>query len=112
MTSEFDTTVELNDGREIDVTVAYSYSPGTPDVMYLSNGDPGYPGDGAEAEVLGVFACADEKRQHELSSQLSLKIIESLNEQIAERAEEAECDAYERAMEDKADAAREREWDL
>ena len=26
------------------------YSPGTPDVMYLPNGDPGYPGDPPEVE--------------------------------------------------------------
>lgn len=38
--------------REVEVT--YKYSPGTPDVMYLPNGDPGYPGDPAELEILDV----------------------------------------------------------
>ena len=39
---------------EKEVEVKYQYSPGTPDVMYLPNGDPGYPGDPAELEILDV----------------------------------------------------------
>jgi hypothetical protein len=31
--------------------VKYTYSPGTPDVMYLPNGDPGYPGDPPECVI-------------------------------------------------------------
>jgi hypothetical protein len=30
------------------------YSPSTPDVMYLPNGDPGYPGDPEEFEITKV----------------------------------------------------------
>lgn len=34
--------------------VTFDYSPGTPDVMYLPNGDPGYPGDPEEFEVTKI----------------------------------------------------------
>jgi hypothetical protein len=34
----------------LELEVEYSYSPGTPDVHYLPNGDPGYPGDPPEVE--------------------------------------------------------------
>jgi hypothetical protein len=42
---------------EDDVSCAFlvRYSPGTDDVMYMTNGDPGYPGDPAECEVLGCY---------------------------------------------------------
>lgn len=38
-------------GIELDVVVEGTYTPATPDVMYLPNGDPGYPGDPAELEI-------------------------------------------------------------
>ncbi len=47
-------TIPIGTGKqmgEADVVVEYSYSPGTPDVMYLKNGDPGYPGDPPELEI-------------------------------------------------------------
>jgi hypothetical protein len=34
--------------------VEYDYSPATADVMYLPNGDPGYPGDPEEFYITGV----------------------------------------------------------
>jgi len=36
---------------EVSFLVSYSYSPGRPAVMYLRNGDPGYPADPAEIEI-------------------------------------------------------------
>lgn len=47
-------TIDLGVLGEQKVTVAYNYTPGTPDVMYLPNGDPGHPGDPAKFEVLEV----------------------------------------------------------
>lgn len=38
-------------GTEVSFLVTYSYSPGRPAVMYLRNGDPGYPEDPPEIEV-------------------------------------------------------------
>ena len=42
--------------REIEVggqqlRVTFDFTPGTPDVMYLDNGDPGYPGDPEELQI-------------------------------------------------------------
>jgi len=47
-------TLDLGALGEQDVTFAVIYSPATPDVRYLSNGDPGYPGDPAELEVISA----------------------------------------------------------
>ena len=44
-------TIEIG-GQEL--RCEFDYSPGTPDVMYLANGDPGYPGDAAEFVVTKV----------------------------------------------------------
>ena len=37
---------------EVIVAVNYNYSPGRPAVMYLRNGDPGYPADPPEIEAM------------------------------------------------------------
>src|SRR5689334_1290896 len=42
------------DGKEYDACCTANYWGGSPDVMYLSNGDPGYPGDPPEAEITSV----------------------------------------------------------
>jgi hypothetical protein len=104
----FETVVEL-DGKEVEVTAEYSYSPGSPGKTY---GPPEncYPPEGAEAEVEIVYL-TDDKTKTDIMPRLSTEIIESLFEQACEEGEEGDADAYERAMEDKADAAREREWD-
>ena len=47
-------TVDCGMLGENDIVFDVKYTPGTPDVMYLSNGDPGYPGDPAELEVLSA----------------------------------------------------------
>ena len=39
---------------DVEFEVEFSYIPGTPDVLYLPNGDPGYPGDPAELELISV----------------------------------------------------------
>lgn len=35
--------------------ITVNISPATPDVMYLANGDPGYPGDPGEVEILRIM---------------------------------------------------------
>lgn len=40
---------------DLRLKVTFDYNPGTPDVMYLSNGDPGYPGDPPELNIESVF---------------------------------------------------------
>ena len=47
-------TLDLGVLGERDVDFAVRYAPATRDVMYLPNGDPGYPGDPAELEILSA----------------------------------------------------------
>ena len=42
--------------------VEYDYSPATPDVMYLRNGDPGYPGEPEEFYITKVELLITPKR--------------------------------------------------
>jgi hypothetical protein len=107
-TKSFETTVEL-EGNEVEVTVEYSYSPGTPGKFY---GPPEncYPDEPAECEVEVIYLTAD-KAKTDIMPKLSTETIEQVFEQACGTGEESMNDDYERAMEDKADAAREREWD-
>jgi hypothetical protein len=34
-----------------EAEVSFTYSPGTPDVWYMPNGDPGYPGEPPEVDI-------------------------------------------------------------
>ena len=105
---EFTTTIELKNETEVDVIVEYNYSPSTPDVFYLSNGDPGYPGDPEEAEILSIRL--DEKNGRVISEEeISEKTFESLVEKACEAARDANEAAYEDAMDSRADMERERE---
>lgn len=47
---------------EVELTCDYDYSPSTPDVMYLPNGDPGYPGDPEEFTVNSAIGEIDGQR--------------------------------------------------
>lgn len=47
-------TLDLGVLGERDVDFAVRYAPATRDVMYLPNGDPGYPGDPAELDILSA----------------------------------------------------------
>ena len=40
--------------NEVKIGVTYDYYPASPDVWYLSNGDPGYPGSPAEVEIESI----------------------------------------------------------
>jgi hypothetical protein len=48
--------VTLPDSEDRSVEIIASYSPPTPDVFYLRNGDPGHPGDPEEIEVISARA--------------------------------------------------------
>ena len=41
--------------EEIDLSLEFDYSPGRAAVMYLRNGDPGYPEEPAECELLHAY---------------------------------------------------------
>lgn len=49
----FSSWIPAGDAEEDVEVVAHCY-PATPDVFYLKNGDPGYPGDPAECEIVAV----------------------------------------------------------
>ncbi len=55
MNITFDWAVEDADGNETEYEVTCRVQAATPDVWYLANGDPGYPGSPAECEVLKVM---------------------------------------------------------
>jgi cysteinyl-tRNA synthetase len=77
MNTTFSQTAPLDFGNlgEHEVQVDYTYSAGRPGKMYMPNGDPGYPDEPAEAEILQLieerkaartaknFARADEIRK-------------------------------------------------
>jgi len=51
----FTTTIPHGDpdlGAEVELEITFEYRAGRPAVMYLRNGDPGYPADPAEIEFL------------------------------------------------------------
>ncbi len=92
---------------EIDVEIRGSYLPYKAAKIY---GDPDdcYPAEGGYAEdVVAIFMDGDKERVIPLSKKEEEDFESSLAEELADEA----ADAYDRAMEDKADAAREREWD-
>lgn len=49
---EIETTVTY---LETPVTVYFTYTPGTPGRMYLNNGDPGDPPEGAEVYIKSIL---------------------------------------------------------
>jgi hypothetical protein len=104
----FETTVEIGDD-EVEVTVEYGYSPGTPGKTY---GPPEncYPAEGPDVDVVTVYR-TDDKTKTDIMPLLSPEVIERLSEGACENGEESEQDRYEEAMERKGEEAREREWD-
>ena len=79
---------------EQEVEVTYNYSPGTQDVMYLPNGDPGYPGDPAEFEILDITLDGIRISQWcEGNDNLQTMLFEEAAEQYTSIREERECEA-------------------
>lgn len=79
---EIQMTIERGN-EEFDVTVCANWYPGSPDVPYLANGDPGYPGWDPEVEILDVFGPNGEK--HELSEEEELQAESLIHEEVADR---------------------------
>lgn len=89
----------------IDYEVEGDYSPGTPDVHYLANGDPGYPGDPPEFEIEKVEADGKPLTDDEIQA---LCDDDKWLDKAYEKAGEAYADSIEDAAESRAEAARER----
>ena len=70
MTHTYEINLERPDDdgyREVKVTVHYRYTKGLPEVPFLRNGDPGYPEEPAELEVIRVVDA--EGNEYELTKQ-------------------------------------------
>jgi len=84
-------TVDLGVLGERDILVHYFYSPGRPGRMYMSNGDPGYPDDPAELEIVKVEGVAFEEELLEYindSDDICGQIVEEI--EVDRRADEAD----------------------
>jgi len=71
---------------EIEVEVEFDYTPETPDVWYLPNGDPGYPGTDAEVDVTSIKLFTKNRSgvtiRLEIIDYLLSDVIEALEEDI------------------------------
>jgi hypothetical protein len=67
----------------MNCAVFFDFTPGTADVRTLPNGDPGYPGDPPEVEILHVFPM-HEGKIYNVPLDLSDKQEEDLSEWIVE----------------------------
>lgn len=97
-------TVTLDD---IEFQVEYHYSPGTPDVWYLSNGDPGYPGDPPEVDIVSLKLW-----NVDLLSAIPSALLEKIYEKVEELAAEMEDTAqaqHDDYLEQRAEWRREQE---
>ncbi len=103
------TFLELDgeDAGEVEVQVTGRYVPGTRDVMYLSNGDPGYPGDPSEGSIQSVVRL-DTKQ--EVLKTLSPKQLDAVLDAFLEEGDNREIDGDFDDQSDRAyDAWRDRE---
>ena len=98
-----------------EVRVEYTFSPGRPAVMYLRNGDPGYPEEGPEIEIAdilvedwpGPFWRTATQDEYERFSECALDDrFDDMVEGALNDRQDAEESAKEHAAEDRADLAR------
>ena len=66
-------------GDEIEITVKGDYTPGTEDVPYLRNGDPGYPGNPPEIEITSATRDYDGE-EVELTEEETERALELIQE--------------------------------
>ena len=72
-------TRESDDG-EVEIEVEFRFYPGSPAVMYLSNGDPGYPAEGPEIEIISAKA-----------NGVEVELTDAEIEQVENAACDAQC---------------------
>jgi len=70
-------------GVEKEITVDYAYYPGCEAVMYLANGDPGYPAEAEEIEVTAIYFEVDGK-QEDVTRFFTGEQLEAVGEAILE----------------------------
>lgn len=88
--------------------VDYSYYPATPDVWYLRNGDPGYPGEPADVDFHKIAACP---KGDDLYEVLSESAIDNLIDAVIEYEEsQSGPDFYEEEEDYTSDDLNLRDW--
>lgn len=100
---DFELDIELKDGSKVKVEIKYSFTPGTPDVPYLSNGDPGYPGDGEEVDIGDIKVIGVKPERLILDEEMSEETLRFIEEKAAEAGRQKAEDDYADAMEDRFD---------
>lgn len=78
---------------ETEYEITVSYSPSTPDVWYMANGDPGYPGDPEECEILSIklgalIVPSDQWEAHGFNDAEMEKITEAARESASDAAQD------------------------
>ena len=64
-------------GKDHDLEIEFEATPYRPAVMYLSNGDPGYPEEGGDFDIYSI-----KKNGVELINKLSSKQIDRIQDQL------------------------------
>jgi len=96
------------DDEEMPAKIRCALTPGTPDVRYLRNGDPGYPGDPAECEIVEAKFASGEDVPEAVLDACRARI-----EEVAwEAARDVEDAARERAADDAFELRRDRRMGL
>ena len=75
-------TIAIDD---VELEIQFSYTPGRPAVMYLPNGDPGYPADPAEVDIEEIHVWGVD-----VTKSVPDRIYDYLKERILEMAEMGE----------------------
>lgn len=82
-------TVTMLDDVEVDITITFDYEPGRPAVWYLSNGDPGYPAEPAEIDVIRTV-------RSDTGEEIDIDTSNMQSELIAAAEDESERQYFER----------------
>ena len=100
---------------EAEVQVKYTFRPGRPAMMYLRNGDPGYPAEDPEIEIVDVvvedwpgpvWRTATEDEFERFSEYALDKRFDEMVEEALEDRQAAECLARESEADLRAEARR------
>lgn len=67
----------------VELTVDFDYQPGTPDVLYLPNGDPGHPGDPEEVVINDISIAGSEDLCDYFSESFRAAVTEKAREYAA-----------------------------
>jgi hypothetical protein len=95
MKVSLDWSVELADGTEVDYEIDVEVTAGSPGRMYMPNGDPGYPDEPGEQEILSIkLAPIGKQPGIEIKAVLweACGFTDAVIERIYEKAVEWACD--------------------